>query len=78
MTSAEFTRWAAWLAMDPPMEVRADYLATAIVAHINRVQGTLGGKPPRLGPRLIAWDRRDEDDQEGLAEWIGGTFKEPT
>ena len=71
MSSAEFTRWAAFLSIEPSMEYRADYLASALGALIGRVEGTMGGKPPRLPARLIEFDRRPEDDQEAMAAWLG-------
>jgi hypothetical protein len=71
MTSAEFARWAAYLQIEPSIEYRADFLAGALGALIGRVEATLGGKPPKLGTRLIQWDRTETDDQETMAAWLG-------
>ena len=70
MDSAEFTRWIAYLSIEPPLETRLDYLSGAIGTLIGRVEGTLGGKPPRLSGRLIEWDRRPEDEQAAFVAWI--------
>ena len=75
MDSEEFTRWGAYLSIEPPMEQRADYLAGAIGALIARVEGTMGGKPPRIKSRLIEFDARPEDDQKAFAAWIGALGK---
>ena len=72
MSSAEFARWAAYLQIEPSIEYRADFLSAALGALIGRVEATMGGKPPRLGSRLIPFDRRPEDDQAALAAWLGG------
>ena len=70
MDSREFTRWIAYLSIEPPMETRLDYLCGAIGTLIGRVEGTLGGKPPRLTPRLIEWDRRPEDEDAAFVAWV--------
>jgi len=75
MDSAEFTRWVAYLSIEPPMEARADYLAGAMGALIGRIEATLGGRPPRLKSRLIEFDRREEDDQAELAAFLSGLGK---
>jgi len=75
MSAAEFARWGAYLSIEPGMEQRADYLASALGALIGRCEATLGGKPPRLPARLIQFDRREEDDQAALAAWLGSIGK---
>lgn len=70
MTSADFTRWIAFLAIEPCMETRVDYLSGALAALIGRVEATLGGKPPRPTARLIEWDRRPQDDDEAMVAFL--------
>ena len=71
MSAAEFARWAAYLSIEPSMEYRADYLASALGVLIGRIEATMGGKPPRLPSRLIQFDAREEDDQAAFAAWLG-------
>jgi hypothetical protein len=65
-----FVYWTAYLSIEPPAEARMDYLASALGTLIGRVEATMGGKPPKLPARLIEFDRRPEDDQEGMAAWL--------
>ena len=70
MSAAEFARWIAFLTMEPDVGTRMDYLAAGLAAMIARVEGTLGGKPPRHKGRLIEWDRNPADDEKELAAWL--------
>ena len=75
MSAAEFNRWVAFLAMEPDLGTRMDYLAAGLAAAIARVEGTLGGKPPRISGKMIEWDRCPEDDEKELAAWLEGFGK---
>jgi hypothetical protein len=77
MSSAEFVRWCAFLRMEPDTGTRMDVLASAVGALIGRVEGTMGGKPPRLRGRLVEWDRDEEADQNALVEWIKSIGTKP-
>ena len=70
MSAAEFARWVAFLTLEPDQGTRTDYLAAQLAAMIARVEGTLGGKPPRIKGRLIEWDRNPEDEEKELAAWL--------
>lgn len=70
MTSAEFSEWRAFLAIEPDDGTRADYLAASIAALITRVEARLGGRPPELRGKLIQWDKRQQDDEAELAAML--------
>jgi len=74
ISSAEFAEWKAFLTVEPDIGTRADYLAGAMAAFVGRVEWTLGGKPPRLGGRLIQWDKRQTDSADEMAAMLESKF----
>lgn len=74
MSSTEFSEWKAYLSLEPDEGTRADYLAGAIGALVTRVEATLGGKPPKIGGKLIRWDKREGDDMRELAAMMEAKF----
>ena len=70
----EFAYLAAYLQIEPPIEERLDRLMAVIALLITRIEGTLGGRPPKIGDKLIEWDKRPEDEQKAFAEWLKATL----
>ena len=48
--------------------------AAALGALVGRVESTLGGRPPRIGARLVEWFRDDARDHAAIAGMLQ-TFK---
>lgn len=74
MGSAEFTKWLAFMSIEPDIGTRLDANAAALGALIGRVESTLGGRPPRIGARLVEWFRDDARDHAAIAGMLQ-TFK---
>lgn len=67
MGSAEFTKWLAFMSIEPDIGTRLDANSAALGALVGRVEATLGGRPPRIGARLVEWFRDDTREQSALA-----------
>lgn len=70
----EFAEWCAFMQIEPDVGTRLDYTAGVIGALIGRVEASMGGKPPRLGPRLIEWGRDEADAQAEIFEQLVSRF----
>ena len=70
MTSAEFTRWAAFLSLEPDIGTRADWLATNLACHLGRIEATLGGSLLEIQGKMIDWGRTEETDEREVLKKI--------
>jgi len=69
--SDEFGRWIAFLQLEPDIETRLDWLATALAGRIDNVSRVWGASIPEIDGRLIDWGSETNPDElfEKLKRW---------
>lgn len=55
------------MSIEPDIGTRLDANSAALGVLVGRVEATLGGRPPRIGARLVEWFRDDAHDQAAIA-----------
>lgn len=65
--SRQFAEWMAYLAVEPDIGTRLDWLVTVVVSALARVEAAMGGKPVPMRGKVIEWGRAQEQDETEVA-----------
>ena len=68
LTASEIKMWIAYDRVSPIGDWRRDVQAAQISAAVLNAQG---GKAT-IDEMILQWDKKEEDDGSGLAEWLSG------
>jgi hypothetical protein len=75
ISSAEFGEYMLSMKHEPDCGTRLDYLMSMVCQMLARVEGTLGGKPPKLTSPIIEWGKSHIEIEKERQEQVLEMFK---
>jgi hypothetical protein len=74
ITSKQFVEYMEHMRLEPDIGIRLDYLISMVCQMLARVEGTLGGKPPKLNSPIIEWGKTEVENEKERQERIANMF----